>query len=465
VIPVRVLALLGVLLLTLMAASCDRGSTPVVPAGQGHRLAFAEDGRLASPQTAVDSIVADAAKATDIFIFSHGWWNSPATAECRYARMIEGVSMLAQRQKPADFRVVLVGVYWPSAVFPVAKGDCDERPSGEAPEASAADLGPRITAWAASAFPAASARAGFAGDVQRVAELLAREQDGQRLTAAESTELTTLLFAWREAGRTGATVVDVGEGMFEGTAAEAARRWQGGGVKREGESGGEREAAGSGRWIDWANVFTFWTMKDRAGVVGSRGLYDVVRRLQELRARGLRIHLVGHSFGAKLVSASVTGHGRGPGNVVDSLVLLQGAFSHFAFSSIDEIERYEITTTRPGLYAGVLANGWVAGPIVVTYSVDDRANQAWYPLGVTMTNDFLERAAVGKFGSLGADGMQGPRAEALVLGRDTLAARIAATRARVYNIDGSAVIHGHSDLVKPEVFSLIWDAAMATRRP
>ena len=52
-----------------------------------------------------------------------------------------------------------------------------------------------------------------------------------------------------------------------------------------------------------------------------------------------------------------------------------------------------------------------------------------------VTNDFLERATVSKFGSLGADGLQGP-----------------------------AVILGHSDLAKRAVFDLILDAAMAARK-
>src|SRR5207247_1996017 len=219
--------------------------------------------------------------------------------------------------------------------------------------------------------------------------------------------------------------VELGEGMFEGTTEEVIRRWQGAGTSRPaGESAGAPEAGGVRRWVEWANVFTFWTMKDRAGIVGSRGLYDVVRRLQDARARGVRVHLIGHSFGGKLVSAAVSGRGGVPGNVVDSLVLLQAAFSHFAFSNLDEIRRLEIETTRAGLYSNVIANGWVKGPLVVTYSTGDRANQFWYPRGVAVSNDFLERAAVSKFGSLGADGLQGPPVETLVLGRDTLADRL-----------------------------------------
>ncbi len=46
---------------------------------------------------------------------------------------------------------------------------------------------------------------------------------------------------------------------------------------------------------------TYWEMKKRAGVVGQTGLGPLIGRLHEAQP-GLRVHLVGHSFGARLVS-------------------------------------------------------------------------------------------------------------------------------------------------------------------
>ena len=46
---------------------------------------------------------------------------------------------------------------------------------------------------------------------------------------------------------------------------------------------------------------TYWQMKNRAGVVGQRGLGPLIGQLHEL-APQVRVHLVGHSFGARLVS-------------------------------------------------------------------------------------------------------------------------------------------------------------------
>jgi hypothetical protein len=461
-VTARVLS--GALLAVVLAATggClnGDGARPVAPA-QGYRLTFSEDGQLLpASRPVVDAIAAAASGATDVFVFSHGWWNSPATAECRYAQMIDGISARIRARRPENFRPVLVGIYWPSALFPPTKGDCDEA-SSEVPETATPDaFRERVREWAGTAFPSAALRPSFAAEAQRAAELLGREREGTRLSKTEADELVRIFIGWRGSGRHDAVPVELGEGMFEGDAPTVAERWRGPEARPGGESAGGTEGGGARRWVEWANVFTFWTMKDRAGVVGSRGLYNVVRRLQEHRRRGVRIHLIGHSFGGKLVTAAITGDRQGPPNTVD----LQAAFSHFALSTTDEIRKLGIETSRPGLYARIMADGLVAGPVVVTYSLHDRANQFWYPRGVAVTNDFLEGTTVSKFGSLGADGMQGPAAATIVVGRESLSDRLGRAGRWSFNADASTVILGHSDLVKQEVFDLIWDAAIGARR-
>jgi pimeloyl-ACP methyl ester carboxylesterase len=72
-------------------------------------------------------------------------------------------------------------------------------------------------------------------------------------------------------------------------------------------------------------------MKNRAGVVGQRGLGPVITGLAE-QFDSLRVHLVGHSFGARLVSYALAGLGDRQPSPVKSLTLLQGAYSRFAFT-------------------------------------------------------------------------------------------------------------------------------------
>ena len=51
-------------------------------------IPFDKNGVCSGPQTR-DAIVAEAANATDVFVFSHGWNNDWAAANARYARFIE----------------------------------------------------------------------------------------------------------------------------------------------------------------------------------------------------------------------------------------------------------------------------------------------------------------------------------------------------------------------------------------
>jgi hypothetical protein len=457
----------------LVAVACRETARPEAPglAGPGLRVSYDERGDL-RPESrgARDQILAATAEATDVVVFSHGWWNSEATAECRYRQVIDG---LRARKPPAlagDFRPVLVGIYWPSAVFPVAPGDCEsDAPPLESGTTGEALRG-RLETWARAAFPDAASRPSFGAEVARLAELLEKEQRSP-LTREEGEAVVAILFGWRDAGRRPEDQPpgDVpGEPTFTGTPATVAARWRPSGAAGSGgtaESGGGSAAATTSRFVDWANVFTVWTMKERAGIVGSRGVYDLLGGLQAGRARGLRIHLVGHSFGGKLLSAAITGHGRGPAHVVDSFVILQGAFSHFAFSSATEIRALGVKTERGGLYAPVVGGRGVTGPLVVTYSGFDTPNAVFYPMAFSLVRDMLEADEVPRYGALGANGIQGPRVRTLKLGTDRLSDTAAADVPRLVSVNASTVIQGHADFVKPPVFDLIWDTIVAGRQP
>ena len=54
------------------------------------------------------------------------------------------------------------------------------------------------------------------------------------------------------------------------------------------------------------NYVTYYQMKERAGTVGSTGVNEVLRAVRENHP-DVRIHLVGHSFGGRLVTAAVAG--------------------------------------------------------------------------------------------------------------------------------------------------------------
>ena len=69
------------------------------------------------------------------------------------------------------------------------------------------------------------------------------------------------------------------------------------------------------------NYVTYYQMKDRAGVVGRAGVNQALQRLRA-DVPSVRLHLVGHSFGCRVVTAAVTGPTPAPNGFVNSMSLL-----------------------------------------------------------------------------------------------------------------------------------------------
>lgn len=171
--------------------------------------------------------------------------------------------------------------------------------------------------------------------------------------------------------------------------------------------------------LDFLRVFSFWTMKGRAGIVGANGLAPFLAGFRTSAGQNntaLRIHLMGHSFGAKLLTAAVFGTAslHVPQPVVDTLILFQGAFSQFSFTR--NIPGHADVT---GFYADVVAQGMVSSPVTVIYSTEDLANATLYPIGMAPvleqdvaalppTIDPTQYHRSNEFrGSIGANGTQG----------------------------------------------------------
>jgi hypothetical protein len=198
-------------------------------------------------------------------------------------------------------------------------------------------------------------------------------------------------------------------------------------------------------------------MKRRAGQVGERLGREVLAPLFTTAGANVpRLHLIGHSFGAKLVTSTVLG-----GLRPESLVLLLAAFSAFAFAE-------EVPGTRgPGFYRRVVTDQLVAGPIVVLRSDHDRALGTLYP-AVTWGSQVDRGRGPGRFGharevvarsalgAAGARGLAAPEFDLVGLQRTGLPS------AGVVNIDGSHVvtrddwlIGAHRDIYHDEVATLV----------
>lgn len=80
----------------------------------------------------------------------------------------------------------------------------------------------------------------------------------------------------------------------------------------------------SGLWSGVRNLLnytTYYQMKERAGLVGANGVNPILRALKADNA-GLKVHLIGHSFGGRLVTAAVAGSSDGALLPVTTLSLL-----------------------------------------------------------------------------------------------------------------------------------------------
>ena len=240
------------------------------------------------------------------------------------------------------------------------------------------------------------------------------------------------------------------------------------GIEAPSTGGGEAGIGGQvrGLWNGAKEALrqtTYWQMKGRAGVVGRHGLGPFIGRLHAEQG-GVRVHLVGHSFGARLVSNALAGL---PADLtpspVKSVTLLQGAFSHFAFApSLPQ------AAARHGALAGMLSR--IDGPLTVCFSVHDDAVGRFYPLASIAARDDTSAAEdrLYRWGGMGHDGAQATGAgKAEPLGTAGPGVSYPFSAGRALNIDCSDVVRtgggpsgAHSDIVHPE---LTWVVLCAGR--
>jgi hypothetical protein len=203
-------------------------------------------------------------------------------------------------------------------------------------------------------------------------------------------------------------------------------------------------------FLNALNYCTYYLMKGRAGDVGVKTLAPLLTRVRTARP-DIRIHMVGHSFGCRLVSAAVNALPDGEQFRPDTMLLLQGAFSHNGFANAGD-------TTDRGVFRDVIEKQKVRGPILITHTHNDKAVGIAYPIASRLSG--VNAAALGDandiYGGLGSNGAQTkittPESKPGVLlkvGESyPFAAGVAASTP--CNLNADAFITGHSDICKPE---------------
>jgi hypothetical protein len=192
------------------------------------------------------------------------------------------------------------------------------------------------------------------------------------------------------------------------------------------------------------NFTTYYQMKERAGVVGRSGVNQLIREIQE-RAPEIKTHLIGHSFGGRLVTAAAFGPDNQPPIKVNTMTLLQAAFSHNGFAQ-------HFDGSHDGFFRKVVTDGRISGPTLITCSKNDKAVGVAYPLASLIAGQ--NAAALGDkndpFGGIGRNGAQHtPEASDGTL--NPVGGAYQFQNGKLFNLNGDTLIMGHSDISKDEI--------------
>ncbi len=204
-----------------------------------------------------------------------------------------------------------------------------------------------------------------------------------------------------------------------------------------------------------ANLITYYQMKDRAGIVGSKGVNPVLRAIRT-QSPGLKLHLVGHSFGCRLLTAAAVGQADQPPIEPCTMTLLQAAFSHYGFA-------LHYDGQQDGYFRKMVSDRMVSGPVLISCTVNDLAVGLAYPLMSLLAGQVA--ASLGDkndiHGGMGRNGAQKtPEASDGTL--LPVGGQYQFAGGKLYNLNADKIIGGHSDICHNEVAYALLTAIAAT---
>jgi pimeloyl-ACP methyl ester carboxylesterase len=335
-------------------------------------LQFDKNGACTSPQTRAAFLDGIRNRDyTDVYVFAHGWNNGFDESLALFRNFFRG--FLAARPTDPNWRPVFVGIQWPSSVivFPWERGPqlAADRDT-EFQSKAIADIGESMDATSQLRFSELAARESLSEDERdellRLTALSLRDA-GFSESGESAPDPDTLLGAWRSLQQRDR----VEESDEFGFAAEPTVTPHAAGLEV----------------LDPRNlirVATVYTMKDRAGVIGSQSLKPLI---QELTALAAQVRLVGHSFGARVVLTALTT--ARPDLKVRSALLLQPAVNQFCLAQTGHVP----DSTLPGGFHAALAKLQV--PLYTTFSAKDFPLHDTFHLSLRRAKDLGEAAIAG----------------------------------------------------------------------
>lgn len=368
-------------------------------------LKFDKSGRLRSPQ-ALQTVMQTLPRCTDVLFFCHGWNNPHEEAVAKYTTFIRGYA--AQRRRlalpaPEGYRPLLIGAIWPSTAW-LLPGEQGPDIAGARPDDP-------------SERQALLDQLREDLDEETYAEIAGLLRNTDRLDQAAAQDVAKLLLdAFARESSTGGSLDDgevpTAAQVVDGsrvlaavsspsTAPPAPDPDDFSGVDGGGRGAAAPEIAGDSkidpRWL--LRMATVWRMKGRAGTVGAFGIAPILQDL--LEKSEARVHLIGHSFGARAMLSAATV--QQASRKIHSMLLLQPAVNRWCFA--DKV----IDRGAPGGYEPV--PGRLERPLVCTFSLHDVALHDIFHLavrGASLGEPTI--AAIGspdKYGALGGYGPKG----------------------------------------------------------
>ena len=400
---------------------------------------------------------------TDVFLMSHGWMGDVPAAIRQYDRWIAAMARCkddierASQVRPG-FRPLLVGFHWPSLPY----GD----------EELSAGSGVSFSTPGAGAAAAPDTAALIDAYADRIASTPAAREALETIFAAAAVDTAPpelspeVVEAYR--------VLDQEAGLGSGGPANAP------GSDREPfdpEAAYQSEledsevsfgSFGLGPVLSILQNLSFFKMKDRARMVGETSVHPLLATLQRVAketGRDVRFHLMGHSFGCIVMSATLAGPpGKATAEPVHSAFLAQGAVSFWSYCS--DIPRAK---GNPGYFRSIVDAKRVSGALVTTQSEHDTAVCRAYPAACFVRGDVaFAPGEFPKYGALGAFGARGPGVEAVDLKMLDCSEPYHFERGKIYNIESSQYIAemqslgsgAHNDIAHPQVAHAMWSAVL-----
>ena len=435
------------------------------------RLHFDADGKLQHPQE-LEDLKGRAAGATDAIFIAHGFRNDEDDA----SRLFTGFLQTLRQHIDGSFqaslgarRFVVAGVYWPSKAFSEdvkfegATASIDDE-SAEKRQMREKLIELRDSDACVEQKPRIDKAIKLLDDlkgnpeaqdefVEHVLSLL----DDSKLDPAEGLENvraksgSELLDLLSTPLRNPVPVEEDGEGGVASLGDVFVADEDGGA-----QSFGSFFGSVFSRVNQFLNLTTWYLMKDRCGVVGESGMAEAVRAVKN-SAPAIKIHLVGHSLGGRLMAGCLKTLAQAPKLRPESATLLEAAFSHFGFSAGNG-------KGQVGYFRSVIDENVVNGPFLATFSEQDSVVGTAYAIASRLAGDNLK--AIGDkndpFGGIGRNGAQ-KTAEALAEKLHLSGAPYNFTTGKILCLDGSGgLIKDHGDVTNSNVTYAFASAVAAT---